>query len=128
MKEIAALPWNGFNVCSTFSGCGGSSLGYKMAGFKVLWASEFIPAAQDTYRANHHGTNLDTKDIRKVKPEDILAVINMKPGELDLFDGSPPCASFSTAGKREAGWGKVKKYSDGAQRTDDLFFEFTRLI
>jgi DNA (cytosine-5)-methyltransferase 1 len=47
---------------------------------------------------------------------------------LDLLDGSPPCASFSTAGKRSALWGKVKKYSDTTQRTDDLFFEFARLL
>lgn len=128
MSEIADLPWNGFNAISTFSGCGGSSLGYKMAGFRVLWASEFIPAAQETYRANHPKTILDTRDIRNVKPEDILSAIGMKSGDLDLFDGSPPCASFSTAGSREAGWGKVKKYSDGAQRTDDLFHEFIRLV
>jgi DNA (cytosine-5)-methyltransferase 1 len=128
MSEIADLPWNGFNAISTFSGCGGSSLGYKMAGFRVLWASEFIPAAQQTYRANHPKTILDTRDIRQVKAEEILDAIGMKPGELDLFDGSPPCASFSTAGSREAGWGKVKKYSDGAQRTDDLFYEFIRLV
>ena len=112
MAEIAALPWNGYSAVSTFSGCGGSSLGYKMAGFRVLWASEFIPAAQDTYRANHPATILDTRDIRNVQASDILDAIGMKPGELDLFDGSPPCASFSTAGKREAGWGKVKAYSD----------------
>jgi DNA (cytosine-5)-methyltransferase 1 len=128
MNEIRALPWNGFNAISTFSGCGGSSLGYKMAGFKVLWASEFIPAAQDTYRANHIGTHLDTRDIRTVTPKDILTTIGMKAGELDLLDGSPPCASFSTAGKRQAGWGKVKKYSDTEQRTDDLFFEFSRIL
>jgi DNA (cytosine-5)-methyltransferase 1 len=128
MSEIAALPWNGFNAVSTFSGCGGSSLGYKMAGFRVLWASEFIPSAQETYRANHLNTILDTRDIRQVKSADILAAIGMKPGELDLFDGSPPCASFSTAGAREAGWGKVKKYSDTTQRTDDLFFEYVRLV
>jgi len=128
MSEIANLPWNGFNAISTFSGCGGSSLGYKMAGFRVLWASEFIPSAQQTYRANHPKTILDTRDIRQVKAEEILDAIGMKPGELDLFDGSPPCASFSTAGSREAGWGKVKKYSDGAQRTDDLFYEFIRLV
>lgn len=128
MTEIRALPWNGFTAASTFSGCGGSSLGYKMAGFKVLWASEFIPAAQETYRANHPGTILDTRDIRTVQPEEVLAALKMQPGDLDLFDGSPPCASFSTAGKREAGWGKVKKYSDGAQRTDDLFHEFIRLV
>lgn len=45
MTEIAAIPWNGLTVASTFSGCGGSCLGYRMAGFKVLWANEFVPAA-----------------------------------------------------------------------------------
>lgn len=129
MAAIRELPWNGFNAISTFSGCGGSSLGYRLAGFRVLWASEFIDAARDSYRANKAGyTILDGRDIREVTAEDILTAIKMQPGELDLFDGSPPCASFSTAGKREAGWGKVKKYSDKSQRTDDLFFEYTRLL
>lgn len=128
MTEIAALPWNGFNVVSTFSGCGGSSLGYKMAGFRVLWANEFIPAAQDTYRANHPTTILDTGDIRKVTVDSILEATGLKVGELDLFDGSPPCASFSTSGLREKAWGKVKDYSDTKQRVDDLFYEYTRLL
>lgn len=129
MQEIRDLPWNGFNAISTFSGGGGSSTGYRMAGFRILWASEFIDSARETYAANKAPyTVLDGRDIRQVKTEDILHAIGMKPGELDLFDGSPPCASFSTAGKREAGWGKVKKYSDKAQRTDDLFFEFSRLV
>jgi DNA (cytosine-5)-methyltransferase 1 len=128
MAEIAAVPWNGYRAISTFSGCGGSSLGYKMAGFRVLWANEFIPAAQDTYRANHPTTILDTRDIRKIHPREILQAIGLRAGELDLLDGSPPCASFSTSGNREKGWGKVKPYSDTKQRTDDLFFEFTRLL
>lgn len=129
MSEIVELPWNGFNAISTFSGCGGSSTGYRMAGFRILWASEFIDAARDSYNANKAAyTILDGRDIRLVQPEDILEAIKLKPGELDLMDGSPPCASFSTAGKREAGWGKVKKYSDKEQRTDDLFHEFVRLL
>lgn len=128
MAEIAAVPWNGFNAVSLFSGCGGSSLGYKMAGFKVLWANEFIPAAQETYHVNHPDTILDTRDIRLVQAQDILDAIGLKMGELDLLDGSPPCASFSTAGKREKGWGQVKQYSDTKQRTDDLFFEYARLV
>jgi DNA (cytosine-5)-methyltransferase 1 len=129
MEEIRALPWNGFNAVSTFSGGGGSSTGYRMAGFRVLWASEFIDEARNTYKANKADyTIVDGRDIRQVTADDILSAINMQPGELDLFDGSPPCASFSTAGKREAGWGKVKKYSDKAQRTDDLFFEYIRLL
>jgi len=128
MEEIRTIPWNGFNAISTFSGCGGSSLGYKMAGFKVLWANEFVPAAYDTYLANHSETILDTRDIRQIKAQEILDAIGLQVGELDLFDGSPPCASFSTAGKREKSWGKVKKYSDTAQRTDDLFFEYIRIL
>lgn len=129
MDEIRALPWNGFNAISTFSGAGGSSLGYRIAGFRILWASEFIDAARDSYNANKAPyTILDGRDIRQVTADEILTAIKMQPGELDLFDGSPPCASFSTAGKRSAGWGKVKQYSDKAQRTDDLFFEYIRLL
>lgn len=128
MTDIARVPHNGYKAISTFSGCGGSALGYKMAGFRVLWASEFIPAAQETYRANHKDTILDVRDIRQVKPEDILEAVHMRRGELDLLDGSPPCASFSIAGKREQGWGKVKAYSDTKQRVDDLFFEFARIL
>lgn len=128
MSEIAALPWNGLNVCSTFSGCGGSSLGYKMAGFKVLWANEFIPAAQETYEANHPSTILDKRDIRDVDPAEILAAVGLEQGQLDLFDGSPPCKDFSLAGNRDWESGKVKKYSDTKQRTDDLFNEYVRIL
>jgi len=128
MTAITDIPWNGYNVVSTFSGAGGSCLVYRMAGFRVLWANEFVPAAQDTYKLNHPNSILNTSDIRELHPGDILSAINLQVGELDLFDGSPPCASFSTAGKREKGWGKQKAYSDTAQRTDDLFFEYSRMI
>ena len=128
MAEIEALPWNGYRVASTFSGCGGSCLGYRMAGYRVFYANEFIEEAQRTYKANHPNSFLDTRDIRQVKPEDVLERAGVDRGELDLFDGSPPCSAFSTAGKREAGWGKVKAYSDKAQRVDDLFFEYVRLV
>lgn len=128
MREIEALPWNGYRVASTFSGCGGSCLGYRMAGFRVVYANEFIEEAQRTYKANHPQSFLDTRDIREVRPQDVLERAGVERGELDLFDGSPPCSAFSTAGKREAGWGKVKAYSDKAQRVDDLFFEYVRLI
>lgn len=128
MAQIAAVPWNGYQVVSTFSGCGGSCLGYGMAGFRVLWASEFIPAAQQTYKANHPDSILDTRDLRNVQPQEILDATGLTAGAVDLLDGSPPCASFSTAGKREAGWGKIKTYSDTKQRVDDLFFEYARIL
>jgi len=128
MGEVGAVPDNGYRIVSTFSGCGGSCLGFEMDGYRVLWASEFVPAAQDVYRLNHPGVPLDTRDIRLVTADDILAATGLAVGEIDVLEGSPPCASFSTAGKREAGWGKTKAYSDTAQRSDDLFFEFVRLL
>lgn len=127
MKDIEAIEWNGFNVISTFSGCGGSSLGYRMAGYRVLLANEFIPAARESYAANSKAI-IDPRDIREIKGPELLEKAGLKVGELDILDGSPPCASFSTSGKREKGWGTVKKYSDSVQRTDDLFFEYSRLL
>lgn len=129
MREIANIEWNGCNVASTFSGCGGSSTGYRMAGYRVLYANEFVPSARESYEANKADyTFLDPRDIREVTGADILEKIGLGVGELDLLDGSPPCASFSMAGNREKDWGKVKKYSDTKQRTDDLFFEFARIL
>lgn len=129
MREIDALPRNGIKVASTFSGGGGSSLGYKMAGCEVVYANEFVEEAQKTYRANFPKTHLDTRDIRTIKPEEILSVTGLKPGELDIFDGSPPCCSFSLSGSREKQWGKDKSYSNGkVQKTDDLFFEYLRIM
>jgi len=128
MKEITETPWNGFCAVSTFSGAGGSCTGYRMAGFRVLYANEFIGEAQRTYRKNHPSSVLDPRDIRKVGAEDILRATGKRAGEIDLFDGSPPCSSFSTAGRREKLWGQEKRYSDTTQRTDDLFFEYIRLV
>ncbi len=129
MLEVADVRGtNGYKVASTFSGCGGSCLGFEMAGYDVRFASEFIPSAQDTYRANHPGVHLDTRDIREVEPEQILEIAGVAKGELDVFEGSPPCASFSMAGSRDDGWGKIKTYSGRKQRTDDLFWEYARLV
>lgn len=130
MDEIRNIPWNGRHVVSTFAGGGGSSLGYRMAGYRVLYANEFVDEARKTYQSNAAPyTHVDGRDIRTVTAEDILKKIGLKPGELDVFDGSPPCSAFSTAGKREKSWGKAKNYSDDkVQVVEDLFFEYTRLL
>lgn len=130
MAEVAAIPWNGLKVASTFSGAGGSCTGYRMAGYRVVWANEFVPAAQASYRANMApGSILDPRDIRTVTAEDILSATGLAVGELDLFDGSPPCQAFSTAGKRAKGWGKERAYEHGAsQKNEQLFDEYIRLL
>jgi len=121
---------NSINVVSTFAGCGGSSLGYKRAGCNVSLAIDFEENAVKTYRMNFPKTTVWKRNIREVTGKEILKQIGLKAGQLDIFDGSPPCTPFSMAGKREDGWNKEYHHSSESksQRTDDLFFEYIRLI
>lgn len=129
MAEIRAIKPNGYRVMSLFAGAGGSSLGYRMAGFRVIWVSEFIELAREVYRANAAPyTTIDERDIREVDPFDVMKVRGLNPGDLDMLDGSPPCSSFSMQGKRERDWGKARAYSGKVQRTDDLFGEYIRFV
>jgi DNA (cytosine-5)-methyltransferase 1 len=88
-------------VISTFSGCGGSSLGYKLAGFKELLAIDFDTNSIETFKLNFPEIPVWQKDITKVKAQEIIDFCKIKIGELDILDGSPPCQGFSTAGKRQ---------------------------
>ena len=118
-----------FSVISTFAGGGGSSTGYKLAGGNVLCVNEFVDSAVETYKLNYPDTPILKDDIKKLTSKDFLTLANIKVGELDILDGSPPCSAFSIAGKREKGWDQVKTYSDGkkVENIEDLFFEFTRI-
>jgi len=113
-------------VFSCFACCGGSTMGYKLAGFDVIGCNEIDPKVMAIYKANHKPQFSFTCSIRDMLKREEL------PRELfnlDILDGSPPCTSFSTAGVREKDWGKAKKFSEGQalQRLDDLFFEFIAL-
>lgn len=104
-------------VISTFAGCGGSSLGYSMAGFRELLAVEWDDNAVETFRLNFPEVPVYHGDIGKLTVEECLQLAGVKPGELDVFDGSPPCQGFSTAGKRQM---------DDSR--NQLFREYVRLL
>ena len=118
-----------FTVISTFAGGGGSSTGYKLSGGNILAVNEFVESARDTYKTNYPDTPIMPDDIKQISGDDILKVANIKKGELDILDGSPPCSAFSIAGKRDKGWDQEKSYSDGkkVENIEDLFFEFIRV-
>ena len=113
-------------VFSCFACGGGSTMGYKLAGFDVIGCNEIDDKLSAIYVANHHPKYIFKEDIRKMLDRDDL------PAELynlDILDGSPPCTSFSMAGNREKDWGKTKKFREGQaeQTLDDLFFVFIAL-
>ena len=108
---------------------GGSSMGYKLAGFDVIGCNEIDHRMMYAYCQNHNPRFPFLEPIQEFKTKEDL------PPELfnlDILDGSPPCSSFSMAGVncgREKGWGKKKKFREGQaeQVLDTLFFDFTDL-
>ena len=104
-------------LVSLFAGCGGSSLGYKQAGFDIKLAVEWDTKAADVYKRNFDGTQMFVGDIADLTDEQALEITGLQPGELDVLDGSPPCQGFSTAGKRT--------FADSRNR---LFEEYVRLL
>ena len=104
-------------LVSLFAGCGGSSLGYKQAGFDIRLAVEWDTKAADVYKRNFDGTQMFVGDIADLTDEQALEITGLQPGELDVMDGSPPCQGFSTAGQR--------KFDDSRNR---LFEEYVRLL
>ena len=100
LEHLAPRQQNAPTVISTFAGAGGSSLGYSMAGFRELLAVEWDDNAVQTFKANFHDVPVYHGDIAKLSAERVLEMTGLKAGELDVFDGSPPCQGFSTAGKR----------------------------
>jgi DNA (cytosine-5)-methyltransferase 1 len=113
-------------VFSCFACGGGSTMGYKLAGFDVLGCNEIDPKMMEAYTTNHKPKYSFLEPIQTFKdrndlPEELY--------NLDILDGSPPCSSFSMAGSREKQWGKEKKFKEGQakQVLDTLFFDFIDL-
>jgi DNA (cytosine-5)-methyltransferase 1 len=113
-------------VFSCFACGGGSTMGYKLAGFDVLGCNEIDKKMIEVYKANHHPKYFFNEPIQTFKLRDDL------PNDLynlDILDGSPPCSSFSMSGNREKDWGKEKVFAEGQalQVLDTLFFDFIDL-
>lgn len=120
-------PDKDINVFTTFSCGGGSSMGYKKAGFHVLGNVEIDPKINAMYKVNHKPKYNFCMDLRQFNeledlPEELYS--------LDILDGSPPCTVFSTAGERDKNWGKAKAFREGQkkQTLDDLFFVFLETV
>ena len=118
---------NGLKVFGTFVCGGGSTMGYKLAGFEHLGGVEIDQPIADVYKTNHKPKYFYLEDIRDFNKRTDLP---QELYELDILDGSPPCSTFSMAGAREKGWGKEKLFREGQamQTLDDLVFVYCDTI
>lgn len=96
-------------IVSLFSGAGGMDIGFKKAGFDIIWANEYDKTIWETYEKNHE-TFLDKRDIRDIKSDEIP--------ECDGVIGGPPCQSWSEAGA-------LKGIKD---KRGQLFYEYIRVL
>lgn len=96
-------------VASFFAGVGGLDLGFKKAGFEIIWANEIDKCAAETYRLNF-SNKLVIEDIRRIHAEEIP--------DFDIMIGGFPCQAFSIAGYRRG-------FED---ERGNLFFELERIF
>ena len=114
------------SVFSCFAGGGGSTMGYKLAGFDVIGCNEIDHRMMYAYCQNHNPKYSFLEPIQKFKNRTDLP---LELFNLDILDGSPPCSTFSTCGSREKSWGVEKHFREGQQKQilDTLFFDFIDL-
>jgi len=117
LEHLQERSYDAPTVISLFAGCGGSSLGYSMAGFRELLAVEWDDNAVETFKLNFPDVPVYHGDITKLSVGEVFKMTGLERYKLDVLDGSPPCQGFSTAGKR---------ILDDPR--NQLFREFVRLL
>jgi DNA (cytosine-5)-methyltransferase 1 len=117
MREIRSVEWNGLTIASTFTGAGGSDLGFMMAGFRVRYTNDWDAHARSTYEANHPGLRVDDRDIRDVPAADIIGACGGRPNGLAM---SPPCPSYSSAGKRRGAADPRDRFSESITKVGEV--------
>jgi DNA (cytosine-5)-methyltransferase 1 len=107
------------NAIDLFCGCGGASLGLKMAGYKVVGAVDNDLKACETYFEN-----LDLqpicKDLRYLSGQKILDHYDLRRGDIDMVVGCPPCQGFSSL--------RRTRYSEETDSRKNLVAVFLRRI
>jgi len=98
--NLPAPSRTGPTAISLFAGAGGCSLGFRQAGYDIRFATDIDPDAVDSYRRNFSATACEVGDIRELSPDSLLERIALRPGELDILLGGPPCQGFSSAGMK----------------------------
>lgn len=110
------------SVVSLFSGGGGLDLGFKQAGYHIVWAIDNNLDAVNTYKHNL-GSEIVYSDLTQYNLNDIP--------EADVVIGGPPCQSFSLAGNRncdDARGRLVWRYLDIIKKVSPKAFLFENVV
>jgi DNA (cytosine-5)-methyltransferase 1 len=82
-----------------FCGTGGFSKGFEKsanARYQTLLGVDILPVSVRTFSLNHPNALAIPGDIRRLRCDEVQERLKLKPGELDLIIGGPPCQGFSS--------------------------------
>ena len=108
------------NCASLFAGVGGIDLGFKNAGFKIVYANEIDSKAVKTYELNFKDLKVDNRDIHEVVKDIELGIDPFNGKKINVVLAGFPCQAFSIAGYQE---GFEDKKGRGG-----LFFEIMKIV
>lgn len=103
-------------VVELFCGCGGTSLGFEMAGYQIAVGCDIHKISIETFKNNHKGVSTILGDIKKVTPEDVIKLLNGR--KVDVLIGGVPCQGFSLNNR--------KRHSEDER--NQLYKEFIRFV
>lgn len=103
-------------VVELFCGCGGTSLGFEMAGYQIALGCDIHRFSIETFRLNHEGVSTILGDIHNVKTDDVLKLL--KGRQVDVLIGGVPCQGFSLNNR--------KRHAD--DKRNQLYKEFLRFV
>ncbi|MDR9506932.1 DNA cytosine methyltransferase [Brevibacillus agri] len=88
-----------YNLIDLFSGCGGLSYGFELAGYRTLLGLDNDKAALKSFEYNHKSAKTICGDITQITTEEILEKVNHQ--RIDVIVGGPPCQGMSLSGPRK---------------------------
>ena len=103
-------------VVELFCGCGGTSVGFEMAGYQIALGCDIHRFSIETFRLNHEGVSTILGDIHNVKTDDVLKLLNGR--QVDVLIGGVPCQGFSLNNR--------KRHAD--DKRNQLYKEFLRFV
>lgn len=80
-------------VVELFCGCGGTSLGFEMAGYEIAVGCDIHQPSIKTFQTNHPHVSSILGDVKQVKPNSIKQLLDGR--QVDVLIGGVPCQGFS---------------------------------
>ncbi len=115
-EPLSDDPCTNFTVAEFFSGCGGTSKGFEMAGFDVVFGSDYHRPSIESFRHNHKKAVTILADARRLRADTVLDALGGR--KIDVLIAGVPCQGFSLNNRKR--WEKDER--------NFLFLEFMRFV